>query len=444
VDFAVANEPTTPRDLTVAHLRGFGLREPLGDAVGPFRERGDPTGIIVHQGYIVAEWGEPDRVDNTFSVTKSFLSATVGLAWDRGLIGDLDEPVAEAMAPVQALTPECVAPRHDPGDFPHVAPPFEPFTGPHSSLITWDHLLRQTSEWQGTLWGKPDWADRPRGDLAAWRTRERPEPGTVYTYNDVRVNLLALAALNVWRRPLPQVLKEHLMDPIGASHTWRWYGYDNSWVVLDGHQVMLQVAFSDHQVANIAAEVEGRTIGAHLHDPPVPAGLHWAKDPAFGFKPWTPSKTGPLVGRSVLVYWHSTDRGLTWTVPERTELPNNNSAVHQLRLADGRLLLIFNDASLERDQFRWVGDPENPRKKAVRTPLTLALNALEYRFMASRLGHRVGFRGALRVSLIASIANYLPAPGGIAVRTAASEVLTSIRRTWGLCFGRVIVSSPSS
>src|ERR1700759_373595 len=24
------------------------------------------------------------------------------------------------------------------------------------------------------------------------------------------------------------------MDPIGASNTWRWFGYENSWVVLDG------------------------------------------------------------------------------------------------------------------------------------------------------------------------------------------------------------------
>jgi uncharacterized membrane protein YbhN (UPF0104 family) len=55
----------------------------------------------------------------------------------------------------------------------------------------------------------------------------------------------------------------------------------------------------------------------------------------------------------------------------------------------------------------------------VTAPATLALNALEYRFMASRLGHRIDFRHAMRVSLIASIANYLPAPGGIAVRTAA-------------------------
>ena len=33
----------------------------------------------------------------------------------------------------------------------------------HNATITWEHLLRQTSDWQGTLWGKPDWADRPEG-----------------------------------------------------------------------------------------------------------------------------------------------------------------------------------------------------------------------------------------------------------------------------------------
>jgi uncharacterized membrane protein YbhN (UPF0104 family) len=55
----------------------------------------------------------------------------------------------------------------------------------------------------------------------------------------------------------------------------------------------------------------------------------------------------------------------------------------------------------------------------VTTPATLALNGLEYRFMGNALGHRVSFGHAMRVSLVASIANYLPAPGGIAVRTAA-------------------------
>jgi CubicO group peptidase (beta-lactamase class C family) len=112
-----------------------------------------------------------------------------------------------------------------------------PFEDPRNARITWDHLLRQMSDWEGTLWGKPDWADRAPADVEAHRNRTRNEPGTVWTYNDVRVNLLALATLNVWRQPLPEVLREHLMDPIGASNTWRWFGYDDSWVVLDGKLV---------------------------------------------------------------------------------------------------------------------------------------------------------------------------------------------------------------
>jgi len=34
--------------------------------------------------------------------------------------------------------------------------------------------------------------------------------------------------------PLPKVLKEHIMDPIDASQSWRWFGYENSWTTIDG------------------------------------------------------------------------------------------------------------------------------------------------------------------------------------------------------------------
>jgi CubicO group peptidase (beta-lactamase class C family) len=87
------------------------------------------------------------------------------------------------------------------------------------------------------LWGKPEWADRPTGNPDEWMTRARNKPGSVYEYNDVRVNVLSLATLMVWRKPLPVVLKERIMDPIGASATWRWYGYENSWIILDGQMV---------------------------------------------------------------------------------------------------------------------------------------------------------------------------------------------------------------
>jgi CubicO group peptidase (beta-lactamase class C family) len=112
-----------------------------------------------------------------------------------------------------------------------------PFDTPHDRTVTWDHMLRQTSDWEGTLWGKPEWADRPDSNAATWRTRARRAPGSAYEYNDVRVNALALAALMVWRRPLPEVLAEHLMQPIGASSTWQWTGYETSWVLVDGRPV---------------------------------------------------------------------------------------------------------------------------------------------------------------------------------------------------------------
>ncbi len=234
VAFAVQRESRAPRDLELAHYQSFG-REPFGEGIGPFKQRGEPTGIIVRRGYIVATWGDPQRVDMTFSVTKSFLSTTVGLAHDRGMIRSLKDRVRDYVAPVVVL-----------GDAPRVGDRaarlgetmvLHPFETAHNQRVTWDDLLRQTSDWEGTLWGKPEWTDRPGPNPAEWRTRKRADPGTAYEYNDVRVNVLALAALEVWRRPLPQVLKEHVMDPIGASNTWRWYGYENSWVLVDGQAV---------------------------------------------------------------------------------------------------------------------------------------------------------------------------------------------------------------
>jgi CubicO group peptidase (beta-lactamase class C family) len=230
IDFAIASETSAPRDLKLNHYRSFG-REPFGDAIGPIKDRGDPTGVIVRRGHIVAEWGDPARVDMTHSVTKSFLSSTVGLAVDRGLIRSVDDLAHQYVPPIQLYKP---APAGNKADRVGASDLIDLFGTPHNRTITWDHLLRQVSDWEGTLWGKPDWADRPEQDYKAWQTRPRNKPGTVYKYNDVRVNALALAALNVFRRPLPQVVKEGIMDPIGASTTWRWYGYENSWVVIDG------------------------------------------------------------------------------------------------------------------------------------------------------------------------------------------------------------------
>jgi CubicO group peptidase (beta-lactamase class C family) len=211
---SIARQNPGPKDLTLLLNGSFG-REPFNTIIGPIKDRGGASGVITRHGYVVAEWGDPQRVDITNSVTKTFLTTVVGLAVQRGLIRDVNDYARDYMPP-------------------HV----DLFEAPHNQNIKWDHLLRQTSDWQGTLWGKPDWADRPEGEKAEqWPNRTLWEPGTHYKYNDVRVNVLALAALQVWRRPLPEVLREEVMEPIGASSTWRWYGYENSWVEIDGKKV---------------------------------------------------------------------------------------------------------------------------------------------------------------------------------------------------------------
>lgn len=210
VAFAEANEYKGSRDLRVATLESF-ASEPYHDLVGPTKKRGGPAGIIIRKGYVAAQWGDADRVDMTFSVTKSFLSTVYGIAQDQKLINNPDEPVSKYVWDGT-------------------------FEGNHNSKITWRHLLTQSSDWSGDLFGMPDWADRPpgEGNLSDWKNRKLNEPGTVYEYNDVRVNVLAYSLLQVLRKPLPSVLKENIMDPIGASTTWRWYGYENSWVTVDG------------------------------------------------------------------------------------------------------------------------------------------------------------------------------------------------------------------
>ena len=208
---AFANDPAHagyPPDLG-AHLAAIhgAKRHDDGVILGPTKAHGPVTGVVLRHGYLAAEWGEPERVDMTFSITKSFLSTVAGLAWDRGLIRDVRDRVKDYV---------------DDGGF----------DSPHNAQITWDHLLRQTNEWDGTLWDKHYSAGNPDDEL-----RQPLQPGTYYEYNDVRVNRFSLSLLHVWRRPLPEVLKELVMDPIDASDTWQWHGYRNSWVTIDGTRV---------------------------------------------------------------------------------------------------------------------------------------------------------------------------------------------------------------
>jgi hypothetical protein len=84
------------------------------------------------------------------------------------------------------------------------------------------------------------------------------------------------------------------------------------------HDVMLQVAFSDHQVANVSAEVEGRTIGAPIMVPGLADGRHWEAEPYF-----SETATYPHQG-SALVYWDSGNA----TPPNGNLPPDHNGDPH--------------------------------------------------------------------------------------------------------------------
>src|SRR5580704_9326838 len=127
IRFAQDSESKEPRDLELAQAEQFGS-EPYDAPVGPMKDRGEPTGIIVYKGYIVAEWGEPSRVDMTHSVTKSFLSTVVGLAVDQGLIHNVMDTVAPYVPPIEVFDP--AKPARSPEDIgkPQL---LYPFATPH-------------------------------------------------------------------------------------------------------------------------------------------------------------------------------------------------------------------------------------------------------------------------------------------------------------------------
>jgi CubicO group peptidase (beta-lactamase class C family) len=215
---AMATEVTRTKDLSVDIPNTFRNEAPYNNLIGPTQERAGASVLVIYKGYAAGASGDIDRADMTFSVTKTFLSTVVGEAYERGMIKDLNDKVGPYM-------PEGV----------------DLFASEHNAKITWDHLLRQTSDWSGTLWGKPDWADRPvpqgEKDPKVWERREMHEPGTFWKYNDTRVNVLALATLYLFKEPLPQVLKREIMDPIGASNTWHWEPYENAYVTIDGKKM---------------------------------------------------------------------------------------------------------------------------------------------------------------------------------------------------------------
>jgi CubicO group peptidase (beta-lactamase class C family) len=292
VALAERSETNWPRELDKGINSDTRAHEPKwNEVIGPTQARGDPNGTIWHGGKRVASWGDPNRVDMTFSVTKSFLSLLAGIAVQDGLIKDLDARIGETV--------------HDGG-----------FDSDQNAPITWRHMLEQTSEWQGTLFGKPDQVDHFRnlnneGNSRKGELRTLAAPGTYWEYNDVRVNRFSLCLLNLFERPLPDVLRERIMDPIGATGQWQWHPYRNAQVTVAG-QAMMSVPGGGHWGGGLFISSEdlvrvGRFVqldGQHDGKALLPSG-------------WTtalrkPSKLNSTYG---LMWWLNTDGAYVTQAP---------------------------------------------------------------------------------------------------------------------------------
>lgn len=270
---------------------------PHNRLLGPVFPRGDTAGIATQAGETVLSWGDIDRPDMTFSVSKTYLAITAGLAFDQGLLPDLDEPVVHRLPGIG-------------------------FDDEHNRQITWRHLLQFTSEWRGTCFGVPDQVDHYRvvafndSVQAGNKGDSRPlqTPGHYWEYNDVRINQFSLALMHLFKRPLPEVIKEFVMQPLGCSDQWRWHGYDNSWVTLDGQQ-MQSVPGGGHWGGGMQISARDQSkVGQLLID----GGRH--KDQQLLSSEWirlmrSPCAVAPFYG---FFTWLNTNHCISKAVPEES------------------------------------------------------------------------------------------------------------------------------
>lgn len=103
-----------------------------------------------------------------------------------------------------------------------------------------------------------------------------------------------------------------------------------------------EVWVGDHDTSSVWVSADAGAQWAELAVPDSVGAVHMnvvAPGPDGGYTAYYRSRWADHVYRST-----SAD-ALVWSPPEPTELPNNNSSVQALRLADGRVAMVLNEAS---------------------------------------------------------------------------------------------------
>jgi len=167
-------------------------------------------------------------------------------------------------------------------------------------------------------------------------------PGSYWEYNDVRINQFSLALLHLFRQPLPEVFLESVLQPIGGGRDFRWEGYDDAWVEIDGRR-MPSVPGGTHWGGGVTISARDQArIGQLLLDEGMHRGRQvlpreWvqrmrapcAVAPFYGWLTWL-NRDGRLFADASRASWFMFGAGghMTWIDPD-------NDAVVVARWLDG-------------------------------------------------------------------------------------------------------------
>ena len=154
---------------------------------------------------------DANTLHNMESITKSVIALLVGIAFDRGLLKNLDDPIFSFF------------------------PEYADLRTPEKDRITLHHLLSMTS---GLDWPERAIPSTDPGNILRWGyvspdpyrfVLERSiaaMPGTAWNYNGGGVWVLGRVLRKVAELPLNQFAKEALFEPLGIED-WEWGRFPN-------------------------------------------------------------------------------------------------------------------------------------------------------------------------------------------------------------------------
>ena len=179
------------RDPAVMGLAPEALKQ-----IGALMEKAQANGVLIRNGYLVAEWNysaPPDTRINVKSMTKCILGMVYALAIADGLIPDSDTMVKKLWPGFNA--------------------------GPYADKITFNHLVTATSGLKAT---GPFW----QSFTSHGKQNEFRPPGMPGEYNNDHCMYLAGALTYLYERDLLEVLRERILTKIGADASWSANGED--------------------------------------------------------------------------------------------------------------------------------------------------------------------------------------------------------------------------